>query len=273
VAQLTLAQLKAFGIHPDTSLGQHFLTDDNILRVAWDLAGLAPEDVVFEPGPGVGVLTDFLASRVAHVHAVEIDRRLEPALAHATQDHRNVSVIWGDAVDVDPAALEPQPTALVSNLPYHVSAILVAETLQRAPSVRNFCVMVQKEVGERFFAPEGGGSYGAVSVLIRLMCERTGTHKVSRAVFIPRPNVDSMLVSFVRRDAGIADRDVAAFATFVRGVFAHRRKTLGNNLANVVAKERIDELCAAAGVDRGVRPERVTPEQFLALARAAGVVA
>ena len=166
-------------------LGQHFLVDENILRVIERLAELSPEDVVLEIGPGRGILTRFLAERVAHVHAVEIDRSLEPYLP----SDENVDLHWGDALALDPASLDPSPRKLVANLPYNVATPIVVESLDGLPRIERWCVMVQREVADRFFAAPRTKAYGAVSVLVQLAADRTGWHPVTREVFRPRPNV------------------------------------------------------------------------------------
>ena len=172
--------------------GQHFLADENILGVIGRLAGLAPDDVVLEIGPGAGVLTRYLSERVRRVHAVEIDRELEPLLRDAGP---NVDVTFGDALQLE---LPQDATKLVANLPYNVATPIVVESLDGLPNVGLWCVMVQREVADRFFARPGTKAYGAVSVLVQLCCERTGFHPVSRTVFRPQPNVDSALVAFRR---------------------------------------------------------------------------
>ena len=196
-AQISLARLREFGITPDRELGQHFLIDSNVLSVAGRLIDLDPQDVVLEVGAGVGVLTDWLAQRVSVVHAIEIDRRLEPALRATVGGRENVRLLFVDALDVDIATLDPAPTAMVANLPYAVATPVVMTAL---PLVPRFCVMVQRELADRFFADPGTKAYGASSVLIQIACERRGLRKVSRSVFLPEPNVDSALVAFSRRD-------------------------------------------------------------------------
>ncbi|MCB0879311.1 MAG: ribosomal RNA small subunit methyltransferase A [Thermoleophilia bacterium] len=269
MAQLTLDQLRRFGLTPDTNLGQHFLVDDNVLRVIERMADLQPADVCYEPGVGVGVLTDFLARRTAHVHGVEMDRRLEAPIDAMLEDLDNVTIHWSDATRLDVSTLEPVPNKLVSNLPYHVAAPIVAETIQHAPWIRSGCVMVQKEVGERFFAPEGSKGYNALSVLLRTTCTRTATHKVSRQVFAPPPNVDSVLVAFERHDDHLEPDEVAAYAAFVKLAFAHRRKTLANNLqsAGVCARELTVAALDAVELPPTARPEQVSPERFVQLFR------
>src|SRR5207249_10375495 len=163
------------------------------------LAELDETDVVLEIGPGRGVLTTYLAERVSQVHAIELDHSLEPGLRDALAGRANIDLQFGDALTFDLAALEPAPTKLVANLPYNVATPLVAESLDGLPSVELWCVMVQREVADRCFAEPGTKAYGAVSVLVQLAAERTGSHPVSRTVFRPRPNVDSALVAFRRK--------------------------------------------------------------------------
>jgi 16S rRNA (adenine1518-N6/adenine1519-N6)-dimethyltransferase len=247
-------------------LGQHFLVDENILGVIGRLAKLTPDDVVLEIGPGLGVLTRYLADRVARVVAVEIDRSLELRLAEQLAGTANVELVFGDALALDLPALEPPPGKLVANLPYNVATPIVVESLDGLPSLELWCVMVQREVADRFFARPGTKSYGAVSVLIQLAAERTGFHAVGRAVFKPRPNVDSALVAFVRRDL---PADYPEIKRVVQGAFAHRRKTLANSLAlvGVTTREQAAGALVGLGLEAGVRAEALRPEQFAELTR------
>jgi len=249
---------------PKKSLGQHFLVDTNILGVIGRLAELEPTDVVLEVGPGLGVLTRYLADRVAHVHAVELDRSLEPALRDALGGRMNVALVWGDALHVDPQSLDPTPTKLVANLPYNVATPLVVETLEHASSLDAWCVMVQREVAERFFAAPRTKAYGAVSVLVQLAARKTGFHPVPPTVFRPPPRVDSALVAFVRQPVA-AIGDVRAV---VEAAFAHRRKTLPNSIATVGLAPRASVEAALATLSRPAtaRAEELAPEEFVALA-------
>jgi 16S rRNA (adenine1518-N6/adenine1519-N6)-dimethyltransferase len=242
-------------------LGQHVLVDENILRVIERLAELEPGDVVLEIGPGLGVLTRFLAERVAHVHAVEVDRRLEEHLAGIER----TTVHWQDALDLDVRALDPPPHKLVANLPYNIATPVVAESLA-LEQLDLWCVMVQREVADRFFAGPSTKAYGAVSVLVQLAAERTGFHPVSREVFRPRPNVESALVAFRR----IAPGATAAIRRVVTASFAHRRKTLANALAlaGLASRERAVEALDAIGRPPAIRAEALEPAEFVALEEA-----
>jgi 16S rRNA (adenine1518-N6/adenine1519-N6)-dimethyltransferase len=247
---------------PRKELGQHFLVDENILGVIGRLAELDAADVVLEIGPGLGVLTLYLAERVALVHAVEIDRSLEPHLPQLP----NVRVVFGDALRIDLASLEPSPRKLVSNLPYNVATPIIVESLAGLPTLERWCVMVQREVADRFFAAPGTKAYGAVSVLIQLAAERTGFHPVSRTVFRPPPNVDSALVAFRRRP--LPD-DFAAVKRVVEAAFAHRRKTLPNSLelARVAGREAASAALVALGRPPATRAEALEPAEFVELER------
>jgi 16S rRNA (adenine1518-N6/adenine1519-N6)-dimethyltransferase len=248
-------------VRPKKDLGQHFLVDENLLGVIGRLAELEADDVVLEVGPGLGVLTRYLAPRVALVHAVELDESLAPHLRDVAD---NVRVHFGDALRLDLGTLDPAPGKLVANLPYNIATPLVVESLDGLPALERWCVMVQREVADRFFAVPGTKAYGAVSVLVQLAAERTGFHPVSRNVFRPRPKVDSALIAFRRREPA---RDFACVKRVDEGAFAQRRKTLPNSLAlsGVATRERAE--AALARIDRApdTRAEALAPAEFVQL--------
>lgn len=252
---------------PKKALGQHFLADANILGVIGRLAELEPADVVLEIGPGLGVLTRYLAEHAAFVHAVEVDRSLEPVLQDALAPRENVGLVFGDALRVDLSALEPPPGKLVSNLPYSVATPIVVESLVGLPTLRLWCVMVQREVADRFFAVPSTKAYGAVSVLVQLTARRTGFHPVSRTVFRPPPRVDSALVAFRRVPA---PERLGAVRRVVEAAFAHRRKTLANSLelTGVAPRSQVLEALAAVGRAPDVRAEALAPDEFVVLEQA-----
>jgi 16S rRNA (adenine1518-N6/adenine1519-N6)-dimethyltransferase len=245
---------------PKKEYGQHFLRDPNILDVIGRLAELGPEDIVLEIGPGQGVLTRYLAARVRHVHAVEIDRALAPQLGDLAS---NVDVVFGDALKLE---LPQDATKLVANLPYNVATPLVVESLDGLPNLRLWCVMVQREVADRFFAESGTRDYGAVSVLVQLAAERTGFHAVSRTVFRPQPNVDSALVAFRRKEL---PPNYGRIKAVVTAAFAHRRKTLANSvaLAGLASRDEAWEALTSIGRPLESRAEELAPAEFLRLAQ------
>jgi 16S rRNA (adenine1518-N6/adenine1519-N6)-dimethyltransferase len=252
-------------------LGQNFLVDPNILDVIERLARLEPDDVVLEVGGGQGVLSERLAARVRHVHVVEIDHRLEPRLRETLAPFTNVSVHMADALELDLKALDPSPNRVVANLPYSVAATVIVHTIDELPSVTDWLVMVQREVGERLAAGPGSAAYGAPSVLAQLACEVRVVRAIPRTVFRPVPNVDSVLVALRRVRPG-ADQ---AVRRLVHDAFAHRRKTLAGSLALAPAappgiRDRARAALAAIGHPENERAERLAPEEFVELARGIG---
>ena len=245
-------------------LGQNFLTDTNLLDAIVRDAELAPEDVVLEVGAGEGPLTERLATDAAHVHTIEIDRGLEPALA-AVAALPNVDLHWGDALKLDLAALEPAPTAIVSNLPYSIATPLIIRTIEDLPSVQRWTVMVQREIADRLRAEVGRREYGAPSVLVQLACETKMLRSVNPSVFRPPPRVGSAVIGLHRIGPG-ADPDTR---DLVRAAFAHRRKTLARSLAHARPGTlgRTRAMLPELGLRMEARAEAVTPLEFVELAR------
>jgi 16S rRNA (adenine1518-N6/adenine1519-N6)-dimethyltransferase len=278
-AQPSLRRMKAFGIRPKRDLGQNFLIDSNILDVIGRAAELTPDDVVLEIGGGLGVLSEYLAERVAHVHVVEVDRSLEPALRDALDPFGARATLWlADAMTLDLDALDPAPTKVVANLPYGIAAGAILRTIEQLPSVTRWVAMVQKEVGERFAARAGTAAYGVPSVLAQLACDVRVLRPISRQVFHPVPNVDSVLVGLERRDTApsaaspvgsVAARAVppvvpVGLRAFVQGAFAHRRKALARSvsLAGVADRDAVRAALEALGEPVDVRAERLSPERL-----------
>jgi 16S rRNA (adenine1518-N6/adenine1519-N6)-dimethyltransferase len=256
-----------FGIRPRHSLGQNFLVDSNILGVIARAADLAGDDVVLEIGGGVGVLSEYLAGRVAFLHVVEIDRALEPPLRDALAPYAGRSALHlADALELDLAALAPLPTKVVANLPYGIAASAILRTIEDLPSVSLWLAMVQREVGERFAAGPGSRAYGVPSVLAQLCCAVRVVRQIPRSVFYPVPRVDSVLLRLDRRSAPIKSSQIG----LIRGGFAHRRKTLASSLALAagVAPERTRAALSALGKPSNVRAEALSPPELLALAEA-----
>jgi 16S rRNA (adenine1518-N6/adenine1519-N6)-dimethyltransferase len=248
-------------------LGQNFLVDRNILDVIERLAGVGPEDVVLEIGGGQGVLSERLAAEVAHLHVVEVDRRLEDGLRVILSGFSNVTLWMADALDLDLSGLDPAPTAVVANLPYSIAATVILRTIEELASVREWVVMVQREVGQRLSASAGDQAYGAPSVLAQLACDVRVLRPVARTVFRPVPRVDSVLVGLTRVRAA-AEPDVRAL---VHEAFAHRRKALAGSLALAPGaspgiRERARDALVELGHPADERAERLSPEEFRELA-------
>ncbi len=277
-AQPSLRRLQRFGVRPDRELGQNFLIDSNILGVIGREAAPGPSDVVLEVGGGLGVLSEYLAERVAHLHVVEVDERLREALEDALAGRENVSLWWADAMRLDLGALEPAPVKVVANLPYGIAAGFVLRSVQELPSAALWVVMVQREVGERLAASPGSGAYGLPSVLAQLACEVRVVRAIPRTVFYPVPKVDSVLVRLTRRSAtGGAEGqgpEPGTLRALVAASFAHRRKTLVGSLRLAAGedsqrweRERVRAALGSLGLAADVRAERLSPQEFLALAR------
>jgi 16S rRNA (adenine1518-N6/adenine1519-N6)-dimethyltransferase len=235
-------------------LGQNFLADPNTARRIVRLSGVGASSRVVEVGPGVGSLTCELADAGAHVMAIELDRHLVPVL-RSVVDGRDVEIVQGDALTIDWASVLRGQWSMVANLPYNVATPVVVRALEEAPMIDRYLVMVQREVGERLAAGVGDRAYGAVSVKVAFYAEARVVGTVSANVFIPKPKVESALVSLVRRPAPAVDvRDPERLFELVRAGFATRRKSLRNALAGVV---NVDEL-EAAGIDPKARAETLT---------------
>ena len=244
-------------------LGQNFLADPNLLEAIVRDAGLESGDVVLEIGAGEGVLTERLAGVAGHVHAVELDRRLEPDLA-AVAARPNVAVHWADAMKVDLGELRPLPTRMVSNLPYSVATPVILRTIEALPSIGEWTLMVQREIADRLRAAPGSRTYGAPSVLVQSAAEVSLVRTVDPAVFRPRPRVESAVIRL--RRFGPAPSPAAR--RLVRDAFAHRRKSLVRSL-ELAAPGRLDAARAALdelGLPPGARAETLSPEDFARLA-------
>jgi 16S rRNA (adenine1518-N6/adenine1519-N6)-dimethyltransferase len=254
-----------------TPLGQNFLIDRNILDVIERLAELSREDVVLEIGGGPGVLSERLASRSKFLHVVELDRSLEDNLRGVLAPFENVELHMGDATRLDLAAFDPAPDKLVANLPYGVAATVILRTVFELPSIQSWVVMVQKEVGERFAAAAGSDAYGVPSVLAQFECDVKVLRPISRQVFRPVPNVDSVLLGLRRRNGSGGARPTTTEIKLVHDAFRHRRKALAKSLSlSPGAQPGVRELARAAleqmGLPADVRAERLTPLQFADLA-------
>jgi 16S rRNA (adenine1518-N6/adenine1519-N6)-dimethyltransferase len=243
-------------------LGQNFLADPNLLDAIVRDAELAPEDVVLEVGAGEGVLSSRLAPVAAHLHTVEIDRGLAPALEPIAA-LPNVDLRWGDAMKLDLAALRPEPTAMVANLPYSVATPLILRTIEELPSLRRWTVMVQREIADRLRAAPGNRTYGSPSAVAQLACEVELVRAVDPAVFKPRPRVESAILRLRRTGPGAN----AETRNLIRAAFAHRRKSLARSLEHARPGSLAPARAALAELDlpEDARAEQLAPGQFAAL--------
>lgn len=260
------------GVTPTKRLGQNFVHDPNTVRRIVRAAGLAPDDVVVEVGPGLGSLTLGLLPAASRVYAVEVDPRLAAALpqtaaSHAPSYTSRLSVLTADAMGVRAGAFAEAPTALVANLPYNVAVPVVLHLLAELPDLRHGLVMVQQEVADRLVARPGSKVYGVPSVKLAWYAHARQAGRVPPAVFWPVPNVDSGLVAFARREPPGPPADRPAVFAVVDAAFAQRRKMLRSALAGWAGgADRVAEVLAAAGIPPTARGEQLTVEQFAEIA-------
>jgi 16S rRNA (adenine1518-N6/adenine1519-N6)-dimethyltransferase len=247
-------------------LGQNFLADTNLLAAIVREAEVEPDDVVLEVGGGEGALTAELAPKVAAVHVIELDERLRPELEGVAAEHPGVQLHFVDAMRTDLSALEPAPTRMVANLPYSIATPLLIRTITDLPGIGSWTLMVQREIADRLRAGPGSKTYGGPSVLVQLACEVRLLRAVDRAVFTPRPRVDSALIG-LRRTGPAAAPEVASL---VRDAFAHRRKSLARSLdhARPGTREAARAALEGIGLPPDARAEQLAPAQFVALAEA-----
>lgn len=262
--------LASHGLRPSRALGQNFVADPNTVRRIARIAHVGPGDRVVEIGPGLGSLTLALAETGAEVTAVEADRHLLPVL-HDVLEGTTVRVVHADAMRLDwDDLLGATPGwVLVANLPYNIATPLVADVLDRVPVIARMLVMVQKEVGERLAAAPGSGAYGAVSVKVAYWATASIAGRVPPSVFVPRPNVESVLVDIERRPSPAVNPGTVAperLFALVRAGFAQRRKMLRRALASEVRPEDFE----ASGVSPESRAEDLDVLAWGRLAVAAG---
>ncbi len=264
-AQRLLAE---HGLAPRKSDGQNFVIDPNTVRKIVRDAGVPPGGTVLEIGPGLGSLTRALLEDAGRVVAVEIDSGLARVL-RATIDDDRLEVVHADALAVDLGELVGGgPATLVANLPYNVATPLVAHALDADGAFTSMYVMVQKEVGQRWAAGAGDPLYAGISVKLALVADVEVAGSISRHVFLPVPNVDSVMVRITRRPDAPDRAALEGVARVVEAAFAQRRKTLRRTLRAIAPVERVEEACRLVGIDPGERPEQLTPAQFVGLAGA-----
>ncbi len=255
------------------SLGQNFLHDASVLEEIVE-AALPRGGGALEIGPGFGVLTEALASRAEKVVAVEIDDRLLPVLSETLSACGNVSVVSGDVLKLDlPALIKEQfgdmPVSVAANLPYYITTPILLALLEKNLPLNRIVVMMQKEVADRILAKEGGKDYGALTVAVQYRCEVSRVCRVPASSFFPPPKVDSeVLCLSLRQTPLVTPKNEAYFFALVRAIFAQRRKTLVNGLANAGrfgSKEKIAAAVSAMELSPTVRGETLSIREMAAL--------
>ena len=252
------------------SLGQNFLIDDNVIDRILEGARLSETDRIIEVGPGIGTLTREMGKVAENVVAIEIDKTLIPILKETLADLDNVEVVNGDILKVDVQGLINEklnggPVKLVANLPYYITTPIVMKFLEEDIPVTDIVVMVQKEVADRMNAKPSTKDYGALSVAVQYYCDTEIVAKAPRHMFVPQPNVDSIVIGLHVRDEKkyVVDNEDIFFKT-VKASFGQRRKTLLNSLGGLgfLSKDQIREALQAANIDEKRRGETLSIDEF-----------
>lgn len=267
-----------YGFRVSKSLGQNFLMDQHIVDQIITGSHIDEASLVIEIGPGLGVLTAAAAKKAGKVVAIEIDKKLLPILKETLGEYPNVEVIQGDILKTDLLPILEQnqmvggrnreSIRVMGNLPYYITTPIIMKLLEERLPLSSITIMMQKEVGERIAAQPGTKAYGALSLAVQYYATITQVSKVSREVFFPKPNVDSIVLRLdLRKEAPVSLEDEQLFFDVIKAGFSQRRKTLRNTLSGLagLSKEEMEEAMEAAGIDPGRRGETLTMEEFAAL--------
>ena len=267
--------LDRHGFHFSKKLGQNFLINPSVCPRMAEACGATPDSGVLEIGPGIGVLTRELALRAGKVVAVELDDRLPPVLAETLAGQDNVTIVQGDCMKLDLAAIirdafGDRPVSVCANLPYYITSPILMMLLESRLPVDSITVMVQREAAQRLCAAPGTRQAGAVTLAVQYYAEAQTLFTVSRGSFLPAPNVDSAVIRLtVRREPPCTVRDERRMFRLIRAGFGQRRKTLLNSLtAAGFGKDTLAVALSAAGIDPTARAEQLTLSQFAALSDA-----
>ncbi|ELK4520053.1 16S rRNA (adenine(1518)-N(6)/adenine(1519)-N(6))-dimethyltransferase RsmA [Staphylococcus pseudintermedius] len=273
----TRALLNQYGFNFKKSLGQNFLIDVNIINRIIDASGIDHMTGVIEIGPGMGSLTEQLAKNAQHVLAFEIDQRLIPVLDDTLSPYNNVTVINEDILKANVAEAIQQHLShcekimVVANLPYYITTPILLTLLEQDLNIDGYVVMMQKEVGERLNAQVGTKAYGSLSIVAQYYTETSRVLTVPKTVFMPPPNVDSIVVKLMKRESPIVDVDNPnAFFKMTKGAFSQRRKTIYNNYQNLFEngkeqKETIMQWLERADIDPKRRGETLSIQEYARL--------
>lgn len=258
-----------YGLHFNKRYGQNFLIDENILEKIVDVADIGPADTVLEIGPGIGTLTQELAGRAKRVVTVEIDKKLIPVLKDTLSDRPNVEVINRDFLKLTESELAAcfgsEAVKVVANLPYYVTTPIIMKLLESPLTLSGMTFLVQKEVGQRICAAPGKKIYGSLSIAAQYFADPVIAFDVPAAVFMPRPKVDSIVITLQKRGMPpYIPKDQTLFFALVRAAFLNRRKTLINSLSTNTSYDKETLLAAmeTAGIDPGIRAEKLKGEDF-----------
>lgn len=269
----TMEIVKKHEFRFNKSLGQNFLIDDNIIDKIISGSGVKDGDKVIEVGPGIGTLTREIAARADKVMAVEIDKNLIPILKDTMEDYENFNVVNEDIIKADIKGLIKEhldggPVKLIANLPYYITTPIIMRFLEEGINVTDIVVMVQKEVAERMNAAPGGKDFGALSVAVQYYCDTEIIAKVPRHMFVPQPNVDSIVIALRVRGEKKYDVDnEELFFKVVKAAFGQRRKTLLNSISSmgILDKKVVSQILQESNIDEKRRGETLSLDEFAVL--------
>ncbi|GAK04856.1 dimethyladenosine transferase [Geomicrobium sp. JCM 19037] len=268
--------VERYNLKAKKSLGQNFMVDAQLLSKMVDHTGLTERDGVIEVGPGIGALTEQLAKRAKKVIAYEIDQRLLPVLDDTLSSYDNVDIRHEDFLKADLTQVFKKDFSDVDhvyaagNLPYYVTTPILMRFLEERLPIETLTVLIQKEVGDRLAAKPSTKAYGSLSIAAQYYAETEVISAVPPQAFMPRPNVDSSIITFrIRKKKAVQVNDEAFFFKCIRASFAQRRKTLRNNLNHWLGdKERVTEALGRAEIDGARRAETLSIQEFGNLADA-----
>jgi 16S rRNA (adenine1518-N6/adenine1519-N6)-dimethyltransferase len=267
------SDLKEYGLVPRKRLGQHFLVDRNILNKIIQKAGVEEGDIILEVGPGLGTMTAALARQAKKVIAVEVDTALAAVLKEKLGSFPNVEIVHQDILKVDFKMLFEgvgTPIKVVANLPYQISTPLLFRFIETRPLFSTLTLMLQREVAERMAAPPGGKEYGPLSVFVQSFSDLSICFVVKPSAFVPPPGVDSAVIHMSWKEKpAIESAEEGWFRKVVRGCLGYRRKTLLNALKHggLFLSPAVEGRIENAGIDCRRRPETLSVEEFVTLAR------
>ena len=269
----TVAALKEkYNFKISKSLGQNFLTDQNVIEKILDGAQICEDDFVMEIGAGMGVLTAAAASRAAKITTIEIDKNLIPILTDTLKEYDNIEIIHGDVLKQNLNELceqTPRKVKIIGNLPYYITTPIIMKILEEKTQAESITVMLQKEVAERINANPGTKAYGAITVAINYYCTVSHVADVHRSVFIPKPNVDSQVLRLdIRKEPSVFVACEEVFFSCIKAGFGQRRKTLLNALTGICDFDKSNVLKALenASINPMRRAETLSLDEFATLA-------
>ena len=256
--------------------GQNFLIDTHVLDKIINAAKITEDDFVLEIGPGIGTMTQYLASKAREVFAVEIDKALIPILEDTLSEYKNVTILNEDILKVDIRKLaeehnQGRPIKVVANLPYYITTPIIMGLFEEDVPVESITVMVQKEVADRMQTGPGSKDYGALSLVVQYYASPYIVANVPPNCFMPRPKVGSAVIRLSRHEKPPVNvKDSRLMFRIIRASFNQRRKTLVNGLKNAqdlnFTKEEIERAVSACGFPVGIRGEALTLQNFADLA-------